>query len=143
MSHPGRWSCFPSVLLAISVAFEMPAPGGTAAFQALGEIGATHAFSVCASWGFLQNEDAACITCSFPQMTQLPLSAAAFEMYEIMVMLSCEGAAPSDAAAVGADAAFVAPFVGNTYCPGPGARPHHLLCFMVAIHRTLLRKDLD
>lgn len=39
-------SCFPSTLLAISVAFKMPAPG-----QALGEICANHAFSVCASRG--------------------------------------------------------------------------------------------
>lgn len=64
-------------------------------------------------------------------------------MYEVIVMLSCEDSASLDATAVGTDAVFMAPFVSKTYCLGPGAWPHHLVCFTVAIHWTLLRKDLD
>lgn len=64
-------------------------------------------------------------------------------MYEVMVMLSCEDSASLDAAAVGTDAVFMAPFVSKTYCLGPDAWPHHFVCFTVVIHWTLLRKDLD
>lgn len=49
-----------------------------------------------------------------PNDTLLLISSAAFETYEDMVMLSCEDSASLDAAAVGTDAVFMAPFVSKS-----------------------------
>lgn len=119
MSLPSRpQSCFPSMLLAISVAFKMPAPG-----QALGEMCANHALSFCASRG--SPERGCCLyhVLLLPDDTLLLVSSAAFGMCEVTVMLSCEDSASSGAAAVGTDAVFRAPFVTevSTWAPSsPG-----------------------
>lgn len=126
MSLPSRpQSCFPSALLAISVAFKMPAPG-----QALGEMCAKHALSVCASQGS-QNEDAACTMCSCSQMThyfwfhQLHLGCVKLQWCCCVKILPFSGAA-----AVGTDAVFTIPLSVSVHLGPFVTRGCHSSCWL-------------